>query len=128
MSPVDGGSTVGDTMTEDDPVMPGWGMPDGDASAADATVDPPSAILTSSALTRIPAAETPLAAAVTPVSRPARRESLTKTAMATRATVARETVSTSGRVIASVAADAAASAAFMCWLFLSGKERFMSGT
>jgi len=47
--------------------------------------------------------------------------------MATRAPV-EETENTRNRVIASVAADAAASAEFMCRLFLSGKERFMSGT
>ena len=127
-SPVVGGSTVGETTTTDGLVLPVCERPLWGTASAEATADPPSATLTNSALARIPAAETPLAAAITPVSRPARRERLTKTAMATRATVARETVSTSGRVIPSVAADAAASAAFMCWLFLSGKERFMSGT
>jgi hypothetical protein len=49
--------------------------PVGDEAAA--TADPPSVILMRRALTRMPAAETPLAAAVTPVSRPARRKRLT---------------------------------------------------
>ena len=107
-------------------IMLDSGLNRGVVLLAEETAAVRSLMILSGALRRIPTTETALAASE-PVSRSEQRKRRTSTAPATEAAT-RSTVSTGGRTIASAATGAEANSTFMCRLFLSGKERFTSGT